>query len=31
MFGMHIGVTFAEGFKTKVPIHLKDDLIGDKL
>ncbi|MCL6573956.1 MAG: bacillithiol biosynthesis deacetylase BshB1 [Bacillus sp. (in: Bacteria)] len=29
MFGMLVGVTFAEGFKTKVPILLKDDLIGD--
>ncbi|MFJ7725571.1 bacillithiol biosynthesis deacetylase BshB1 [Neobacillus sp. NPDC097160] len=29
MFGKMVGVTFAEGFKTKVPILLKDDLIGE--
>jgi bacillithiol biosynthesis deacetylase BshB1 len=29
MFGKLVGVTFAEGFKTKVPILLKHDLIGD--
>jgi bacillithiol biosynthesis deacetylase BshB1 len=29
MFGKLVGVTYAEGFKTKVPILLKQDLIGD--
>ncbi|MFZ7943055.1 MULTISPECIES: bacillithiol biosynthesis deacetylase BshB1 [Bacillaceae] len=29
MFGKMVGVTYAEGFKTKVPLLLKDDLIGD--
>jgi bacillithiol biosynthesis deacetylase BshB1 len=29
MFGKLVGVTFAEGFKSKVPILLKRDLIGD--
>ncbi|MFK9093439.1 bacillithiol biosynthesis deacetylase BshB1 [Bacillus salipaludis] len=29
MFGNMVGVTFAEGFKTKVPLLLKDDLIGE--
>lgn len=29
MFGKMVGVTYAEGFKTKVPILLKSDLIGE--
>lgn len=29
MFGKLVGVTFAEGFKTKVPILLNHDLIGE--
>ncbi|CAH2715761.1 N-acetyl-alpha-D-glucosaminyl L-malate deacetylase 1 [Neobacillus rhizosphaerae] len=29
MFGKLVGVTYAEGFKTKVPILLKRDLMGD--
>ncbi|MFL6560625.1 MAG: bacillithiol biosynthesis deacetylase BshB1, partial [Bacillus sp. (in: firmicutes)] len=29
MFGKLVGVTFAEGFKTKVPILLNRDLIGE--
>ncbi|WP_042457922.1 bacillithiol biosynthesis deacetylase BshB1 [Neobacillus dielmonensis] len=29
MFGKQVGVTFAEGFKTKVPILLHRDLLGD--
>ncbi|NHC39118.1 bacillithiol biosynthesis deacetylase BshB1 [Bacillus sp. MM2020_1] len=29
MFGKQVGVTFAEGFKTKVPILLDRDLIGE--
>jgi N-acetylglucosamine malate deacetylase 1 len=29
MFGKLVGVSFAEGFKTKVPILLNRDLIGE--
>ncbi|MEH7353766.1 bacillithiol biosynthesis deacetylase BshB1 [Neobacillus drentensis] len=29
MFGKMVGVTYAEGFKTKVPLLLKHDLIGE--
>lgn len=29
MFGKLVGVTYAEGFKTKVPVLLKRDLIGE--
>ncbi|PLS02153.1 bacillithiol biosynthesis deacetylase BshB1 [Neobacillus cucumis] len=30
MFGKLVGVTFAEGFKTKVPLVLKHDLLGEE-
>ncbi|HEY2421306.1 MAG TPA: bacillithiol biosynthesis deacetylase BshB1 [Neobacillus sp.] len=30
MFGRQVGVSFAEGFKTKVPILLNRDILGDK-
>jgi len=29
MFGKQVGVTYAEGFKTKVPLLLKHDLLGE--
>ncbi|WP_160721309.1 bacillithiol biosynthesis deacetylase BshB1 [Bacillus sp. USDA818B3_A] len=31
MFGKLVGVTYAEGFKTKVPLVLKHDLLGEEL
>lgn len=30
MFGKLVGVSYAEGFKTKVPLVLKHDLLGEE-